>query len=103
MKNPGLVLDHSAKDDLPLRGGNDECKWATRRAPGGRRVRAGRQPCFESDTASVNRTEAYDEVGLWRANVAKLLLNKGVRVYLVKVTVREPLTVAQLRATVKTA
>lgn len=47
--------------------------------------------------------EVYDEIGLWRAKVAKLLLDNGVRLNIVKVAVREPLTVAQLRATVENA
>lgn len=47
--------------------------------------------------------EVYDEIGLWRAKVAKMLLDNGVRMNLVKVAVREPLTVAQLRATVENA
>lgn len=47
--------------------------------------------------------EVYDETGLWRAKVAKMLLDNGVRMNLVKVAVREPLTVAQLRATAENA
>ncbi|OFJ54601.1 hypothetical protein [Mycolicibacterium grossiae] len=48
-------------------------------------------------------TEVYDEMGLWRAKVAKLLLDSGARMNLVKVAVREPLSVAELRATVENA
>jgi sirohydrochlorin ferrochelatase len=47
--------------------------------------------------------ESNDETGLWRAKVAKLLLDSGVRMKLVKVAVREPLSVAELRATVENA
>lgn len=42
----------------------------------------------------------YDEVGLWRAKVAKLLLNHGIRMDLVHLAVREPLSLQELRATV---
>lgn len=42
-------------------------------------------------------------MGLWRAKVAKLLLDSGARMNLVKVAVREPLSVAELRATVENA
>lgn len=48
-------------------------------------------------------TEAYDEMGLWRAKVAKRLLDNGVRMNLVKMAVREPLSIAELRATVENA
>ncbi|MBU8841578.1 hypothetical protein [Mycolicibacterium goodii] len=43
----------------------------------------------------------YDEIGLWRAKVAKLLLDRNVRMNLVKAAVHEPLTCDQLRATVE--
>ena len=48
-------------------------------------------------------TEVYDEIGLWRAKVAKLLLDAGVRMNLVKAAVHEPRSVAELRYTVENA
>lgn len=43
---------------------------------------------------------AYDEVGLWRAKIAKILLDNNIRTNLVRLACRETLTVEQLRATV---
>lgn len=45
----------------------------------------------------------YDEVGLWRAKVAKMLVDNGILMNLVRMAVHEPLTVEQLRATVEEA
>jgi hypothetical protein len=45
--------------------------------------------------------EVYDETGLWRARVAKMLLDNGIRMNLVKLAVREPVPVAELRAVVE--
>lgn len=43
----------------------------------------------------------YDEVGLWRAKVAKMLLEHGIRMNYVQVAMREPLSCGQLRATLE--
>lgn len=45
--------------------------------------------------------ELYDELGLWRAKVAKLLLDHGIRMNYVQLAVREPLSCGQLRATLE--
>lgn len=55
------------------------------------------------DVTHSPEAEVYDEVGLWRAKVAKLLLDHGIRMQLVHVAVREPLSCEQLRATVEGA
>lgn len=54
----------------------------------------------DSDERFISDVRAYDEVGLWRAKVAKLLLDNNIRPNFVRLACREPLTVEQLRATV---
>ena len=54
-------------------------------------------------TSDSGDVAVYDEVGLWRAKVAKLLLDQGILLNLVRMAVHEPLTVEQLRATVEDA
>lgn len=51
--------------------------------------------------AHGSEAKPYDEVALWRAKVAKLLLENGIRMNYVQVAVREPLDCDQLRATIE--
>ncbi len=51
--------------------------------------------------ANGSPVELYDELGLWRAKVAKLLLDHGIRMNYVQLAVREPLNCDQLRATLE--
>lgn len=45
--------------------------------------------------------KVYDEVGLWRAKVAKIMLDNEIRLNFVRLAVCQPLTCEQLRATVE--
>lgn len=57
---------------------------------------------LEVDQAELNEDAAvYDELGLWRAKVAKLLLDMNVRMNLIKAAVHETATIDQLRYTVE--
>jgi hypothetical protein len=51
---------------------------------------------LDGDAAAV-----YDELGLWRAKVAKLLLDMNVRMNLIKAAVHETATIDQCRYTVE--
>lgn len=58
-------------------------------------------PTVDASGPYHSAAKVYDETGLWRAKVAKLLLDSGIRHHYVQVAVREPLTVAQLQATIE--
>lgn len=56
---------------------------------------------FAEDAPDSGEAPAYDEVGLWRAKLAKLLLDQGIGMNFVRVAVHEALTCAQLQVTVE--